>query len=150
MRGHEYCIKCAMACTRRASVILPAFSIRAYGEAAVPALGQCIVDVGYKSQRKKLPLVFVKSARELLFGQPWIDAFKAIRVNVKANDRYTSLINEFAVVFEPLNSSIKGHTAHLYFKPDAVFKMNQARPVPFAYRPLVEEELERLVKIEDF
>ena len=122
--------------------------IRAYGGAAVRALGQCDVDVVYEGQGKNLPLVFVESARERgLFGLPWIDAFKAVRVNnVDAEDRLAALLNEFADVFEPSTGSIKSHTAHLYFKPGAVFKMNKARPVPFAYRPLVEEELDRLVK----
>ena len=43
-------------------------------------------------------------------------------------------------------SSIKGHTGHLYLKDGAQFKLNKARPIPYAYRPLVEEELARLVK----
>lgn len=123
-------------------------SIRAYGGAAVPALGQCDVDVAYKIEHKRLPLVFVQSSSERgLFGIPWIDALNVVNVNnVDADDRLTALVNEFSDVFEPSTGSIRGHVAHLHFKPGAVFKINKARPVPFAYRPLVEEEIERLVQ----
>ena len=95
-----------------------------------------------------LPLVFVESPKErALFGLPWINAFKAVNVNnVDANSQLTALLKEFNDVFEPSTGFMKGHVGHLYFKPDAVFKMNKPPPVPYAYRPLVKEELERLVQ----
>lgn len=123
-------------------------SICAYGGAAVPAIGQCEVDVGYEGKQMRLPLVFVESPRVRgLFGVPWIDAFNAVQINnIDADDRLVALLKEFDEVLEPISGSIKGHVAHLHFKPGAVFRMNKARPVPFAYRPLVVEELERLVQ----
>ena len=126
----------------------PAPTIRAYGGATVPALGQCNVDVCYEGRHKRLPLVIVESQNaRALFGVPWIEAFNAVRVNnIDADDRLASLLKEFEDVFAPTSGSIKGHVAHLHFKPDSVFKMNKARPVPYAYRPIVEEELERLVQ----
>ena len=56
------------------------------------------------------------------------------------------LLKEFNDVFEPPTGCMKKYVGHLYFKPDAVFKMNKPRPVPYAYRPLVEAWLERLVQ----
>ena len=106
------------------------------------------MDVCYEGRHKRLPLVIVESQNaRSLFGVPWIEAFNAVRVNnIDADDRLASLLKEFEDVFAPTSGSIKGHVAHLHFKPDSVFKMNKARPVPYAYRPIVEEELERLVQ----
>lgn len=67
--------------------------------------------------------------------------------NVEADGQLAALLKEYADMFESTTGSIKGHVAHLYFKPGALFKLNKAWPVPFAYRPLVEEELERLVQV---
>ena len=117
--------------------------LRAYGGSEVPALGECDVDVEYKGQRLRLPLGFVNSTRERgLFGVPWISAFEAVTVNaIDSEERLSELLREFADVYEPSTGCIKGYTGHLYFKEGAPFKINKARSVPYAYRPLVEEEL---------
>jgi hypothetical protein len=65
--------------------------------------------------------------------------------NIDSDDQLATLLKEFDYVFAPSSGSIKCHLAHLHFKPDFVFKMNKARPIPYSYRPFVEEELERLV-----
>ena len=122
--------------------------LHAYGGGEVPALGQCDVEIEYEGQRRKLPLIFVEFPNKRgLFGLPWINAFKAVTVNnVDTNTSLTAMLNEFNDVFEPLTGLMKGHVGHLYLKPDAVFKMNKLRPVPYAYRPQVKVKLERLVK----
>ena len=73
------------------------------------ALGQCDVEVQYNSQRRMLPLVFVESPKErALFGLPWINVFKAVKVNnVYAYSRLTALIKEFNDVFEPSTGCMK-------------------------------------------
>ena len=115
-------------------VLKPAPRLRAYGGGEVAALGQCLVNVEYEGQRRRLPLVFVKSARERgLFGIPWINAFNAVKVNeVEEEFRLGAILSEFADVFEPATGCIKGHRGHLYLKPEPRFKMNKPRPVPFA------------------
>ena len=125
----------------------PAPRLRAYGGAEVPALGECDVDVDYKGRNLRLPLVFVNSSRERgLFGVPWISAFEAVTINaINSEERLSELLREFIDVFESSTGCIKGYTGHLYFKEGAQFKINKARPLPYAHRPLV-EELSRLVK----
>ena len=124
----------------------PAPRLRAYGGADIPTLGQCDVEVRFRGQRKRLPLVFVKSPREKgLFGRPWIKQFEILNVNsVSPDPRLSSLLDEFADVFGTSTGCIRGHKAHLYFKEGAQFRMNRSRPVPYAFRPAVESELERL------
>lgn len=128
--------------------LTPAPKLRAYGGGEIPALGKCEVEVQYESQRRKLPVVFVESPSvRALFGLPWITAFKAVNVNiVDADSRLSALLEEFRDVFEPSTVCIKGHLGHLYFKDNVMFKINKPRTVPYAYRPLVEAELERLVQ----
>lgn len=122
--------------------------ILAYRVAEVSALGQFLEDVGYAGYNKKQPLVFVESPRVLpLFRVPWIDTYYAVRVNnIDADDRLAALLKKFEDVFEQSSGSIKGYFAHQQFKPSAAFKINKASPVPFSYRPFVEEELERFVQ----
>ena len=90
----------------------------------------------------------MNSTRErCLFGVPWISAFETVTVNaIDSKERLSELLREFADVFEPSTGCIKGYTGHLYLKEGAPFKINKARSVPYAYRPLVEEELSRMVK----
>ena len=132
----------------RRPTLEPAPKLRAYGGAEIPTLGQAVVNVEYKGQRKQLPLVFVTSPQERgLFGRPWIEAFNAVSVNtVGAESRLSSLLQEFADVFETTTGCIKEHKAHLHFKPNAQFRINKPRPVPYAFRPAVEAELERLAQ----
>ena len=123
--------------------------LRAFGGTEVATIGQCLVEVGYKGRSLQLPLVFVQSTKgHGLFGAPWIRAFEAVTVNAVNNDdaQLSALLHEFSDVIEDRDEvgCIKGHRAHLYFKPDTEFRINKARPVPYAYRPLVEKELERL------
>ena len=114
----------------------------------VAALDQCLVNVEYEGQRRRLPIVFVKSSRKRgLFGIPWINSFDAVKVNkIGEDNRLDAILMEFAEVFAPATGCIKGHRGHFYLKPESLFKMNKPRPVPFAYRPQVEAELDRLEK----
>jgi hypothetical protein len=103
--------------------------------------------VEFKGQRLKLPLVFVTSPRKRgWFVRQLIEAFDAVSVNtVGANSRLNSLLQEFADVFDsPTTGFIRDHKANVHFKPDAQFRINKPRPVPYAYRQAVEDELERL------
>ena len=102
--------------------------------------------VKYSGKQKELQIVFINSTREKgIFDRPWFDAFKTLTVtNVNAEHRLSALIEEFADVFESSTGCIRGHKAHLIFKENAQFRLNRARPVPYAYRPAVESELIRL------
>ena len=130
--------------------LTPAPLLRAYGGSEIPTLGQCDVEVEFRSQRKRVPLVFAKSAKEKgLFGRPWIEQFNVLTLDtsvnsIDSNEQLSALLDEYADVFATATGCIRGHKAHLYFKDGAQFRMNKCRPVPYAFQPAVEKELERL------
>ena len=58
------------------------------------------------------------------------------------------LLEEFNDLFETTQiGTVRGHNTHLYFKPDAQFRISKPRPLPLAMKPRVEAELQRLVNI---
>ena len=57
------------------------------------------------------------------------------------------VLKEHDEVFQDNLSTLKGFEAKIYVDPNAQPKFCKARPVPYAVRSLVEQELERLVKL---
>ena len=60
----------------------------------------------------------------------------------------TSLLAEFSDLIDTSTlPQIKGFKAHLQIKPNSNFKLFKPRPVPYAFRPKVEAELDWLVSL---
>jgi len=57
----------------------------------------------------------------------------------------THRLQEYSEVFKKELGTMKGITAKIYIDPAAQPKYCKARPVPYALRPKIEEELERVV-----
>lgn len=55
-------------------------------------------------------------------------------------------MQKFADVFVITAGCIREHTAHIYLKPNAQFRINQPRSVPYAFRLAMETEFESLVQ----
>lgn len=128
----------------------PAPRLRAYGGTYRDIMGQTEVDVEYRGQVQRLPLAILETDKAVsLFGQPWIRAFNAINLHaVSEVPGLQSLLKEYEDLFESHKiGTIRGQKAHLYFKENAQFRLHKARPLPFALKPRVETELERLVSI---
>ena len=67
--------------------LTPAPLLRAYGGPEIPTLGQCDVEVEFRSQRKRVPLVFAKSpTAKGLFGRPWIKQFNVLTLQPSVNN----------------------------------------------------------------
>ncbi|XP_062620772.1 uncharacterized protein K02A2.6-like [Saccostrea cucullata] len=121
------------------------------GERIKPA-GVAEVSVRYQDQRKDLNLYVVKKAGVTLFGRDWL---KQITLNwpeikslatCKAGKNLKTVLNKHSSVFKDDWGTLKGIKAKLTVKPDAKPKFVKARQVPYALKPKVEVELEKLVK----
>ena len=113
----------------------PAPRLRAYGGANLHLLGQAEVDVKLRDREKRLSLLFLESDDVVpLFGQPWIKAFGAVSVHALTGTcGLNQLLEEFNDLFDTTQiGTVRGHKAHLYFKPDAQFRILKPRPLPLA------------------
>ena len=132
-----------------------------YNGERIQVLGTAKVDVGYKGKEYKgLPLTVVKGQRQSLFGLDWIgevtlqidlDNYNVHKVqNVQPEDSLSKLLERHKAIFDENQGTVKGVTASLLLKDDANPKFCPPRQIPFALKPLVEQEIQRLVDNQSF
>ena len=121
--------------------------LRAYGNNDLKVLGKVFVRVLYAGRSTMQCLYVVDSDNPNLCGRdlmPKIGIFLAgleEEANVNVLDAKLQLENFSADPNLPISSMV----AKVHLKQDAVPSWQKARPVPFHYRKLVEEALEKLV-----
>lgn len=146
--------------------------LKAYGGRPLNVRGKCVLDVKVGSKvQKKLNLIVVNERGSNLFGLDWSDAFDMTTGGTSAlqiveNDNISSAIYQKSKI---LAENLKGPLANITQKYSGVFVddlgkctktrasihlrentkpiFHNFRPIPFAVRKKVEEELSRLVDI---
>lgn len=134
---------------RKTDVLLKTYT----GELLQPE-GMLKVCVKLNKQRAKLPLYVVKGEAPPLFGREWLRnininwrEIKTVRTGHKASEEtLESVLNRHMEVFNKELGTLKGFEASLTLRPDHQPKFCQARGVPYALRPKVEAEIERLLQ----
>ena len=110
-------------------------------------LGLVEVDVAYSTQQATLPLYVVKGTGPSLFGRNWLGAIRpeweSIQTVQSAAVSVEKMLEEHKDVFEGLGE-LKGHRAKISVDPSAQPRFCKARPVPYALREKVDQELDRL------
>ena len=121
-------------------------------------LGIIKCDVRNHGQRRHLTLYITKTGTNTLLGRQWLRARKLNWAEIKAMhtaamiDDHTALtlpqlrtiIDKHSPVCEPGYGNFKGTNAKIYLQHDAQPKFMKTRNVPYALRPKVEEELDKL------
>ena len=138
-------------------VVLNECSLRlcTYDGSLLPVVGQAVVHVQYSGKSVDCPLVVVKSGKYGLLGRNWLSALQPDWMDIIHNihpvepvsvERASSfsVIEEFPTVFAEKLGCIQGVEAEIHVKPDAVPKCWSARPVPYALRPAIDKEVDRL------
>jgi len=128
-----------------------------YAGARLTPVGEIMVDVIFNGIRKNLPLIVVQADKyaPALFGRNWLDIFipNWREVFIPSEPTYAHAVTEttiealkakYAEVFKPGLGTVQGAKATLHLKEDARPIFHKARPVPFALRPAVEAELDRM------
>jgi len=80
-------------------------------------------------------------------GRDWLQEIKLNWPQLNHVEDHSDLheiLQEYSEVFKEELGTMKGITAKIYIDPAAQPKYCKARPVPYALRPKIEEELERL------
>ena len=133
-------------------------SFHAYAGTPLDVAGQILVDVEHNGQRATLPLLIVRaeSYAPPLLGRSWLTKIRLdwstlfspriSQVSVdQDNDVWVERLKEqYREIFKPELGTVKGVKAKLYLKENAKPVFQRARPVPYALRPAVEEELKRM------
>ena len=122
-----------------------------YTAERIKVLGCADMDVQYGSQRKKLRVYVVQGNRSCLLGRDWLKAIKLDWYNIatiqrEREDKVNQLHQSYQMVFDGQLGTITGYQASLQVKEGAQPRFIRARPVPFALKAAVEQELERLEK----
>lgn len=110
-------------------------------------LGQREVTVKYGDQEEQLTVTVVEGDGPSLLGRDWL---KHLRLNwaqishVQDSAQVEDLLKEFDELFQDELGTVENFTAKLILKGDAQPKFFRPRPIPFALKEAVEQELDRL------
>ena len=123
--------------------------LRSYSGEKLDLLGELQVSVKYGSQVLTLPLVVVKGNKTPLLGRNWLDHIKLNWSEIFAvqdTDPVKSLINKYNKLFEEGNGTIHNMKAHIALQENVKPVYRKARPVPYALKQPLEEQLDSLEK----
>jgi transposase InsO family protein len=132
-------------------------TLTAYGGMEIPVIGEVTVEITYGDQMASLPLyiVKVKDHAPPLLGRMWLQHLRLDWANlihdstvkhVREGNSLGTLLKSFQDVLAPGLGTVKDIRASLKLKENSVPVYCRPRPVPFALRTAVENELERMKK----
>ena len=114
----------------------------------IPVSGEVMVPVKYQNQQHHLPAMVVKSSGPNLLGRDWLQVIKLNWNNVfsiqEDNPQLQKMLDVHKDVFGEGLGTLKGTEAKIYVDSGAAPKYMKARPVPYALKAKVEQELDRL------
>nr|XP_037276689.1 uncharacterized protein K02A2.6-like [Rhipicephalus microplus] len=106
---------------------------------------EAMVKLGDKE--RQLPLFVMKGACSTLFGRSWMKAFKlgiAQTEGVNVVKSTGDLVSQYHEVFSEHLGTFHGVTSSIFVQKGAKPRFVKARPIPFALRDRVFEELQRM------
>lgn len=135
---------------QNSAIISPSdITLRTYLGEELPILGTTDIEVTYENQTVSLPLVIVKGEGASLFGRNWL---QQIRLNwssvnsINTDDSVQEIINRHPALFRSEIGTLQGVKAKLFVPPETQPHFYKPRPVAYAIKHKVEEELDRLQK----
>lgn len=123
--------------------------LRTYTGEELEVLGSIHTRVEYKGQRENLPLLVVGGGGPSLLGRNWLQKLKLdwqeIR-QLQQTETLQGLMQRHADVFKEELGELEGVKAKISVDPQAQPRFHKPRPIPFALKERVDQELERLEK----
>ena len=122
--------------------------LRAYNHMRLKVLGEAELQVQYGGRRYELLLRVVKEDGPSLIGKDWLQQIKldwsamCHWITPSQSDQMVkTLMHKYADVFKAELGTMKGIKAKLVLKAEVVPKFIRPRPIPFALKEAVEQEL---------
>jgi len=132
--------------------------LRTYTGEELGVLGKTTVSVMYNNQSANLPITVVRGTGPSLMGRDWLEHlnldWKSIfrvdgstnNTNRERDSELEAILCKYPEVFKEGLGTLKGTKAKIHITQDAVPKYYKARPVPYALKEKIEQELDRLEK----
>lgn len=125
--------------------------LKTYTGQPIQVVGQLTVKVTHNHQQKHLTLLVIKGKGPSLIGRDWLQHLKLdwqqlFQVHSLSRPDYSRVLDRHPDVFKEEMGCLKGTTANFQIHSEAVPKFYKSRPVPYALRSKVEDELDRLEK----
>ena len=128
--------------------------MKTYTGETLLAFGSADVEVkGYGKETAVLPLLIVEKEGPSLLGRNWLNTLRLdwsqlISVHhLQGSSALSAVLQRHPHVFEEGLGTLKGFKAKICVDPSSTPRFCKARPVPYAMRAMVEEELDRLVQL---
>ena len=126
--------------------------LKSYSGHEIPVLGEAKVQVSYGDQQACPPVIVTAGDGPALMGQNWLSVlrldWKQIKqISLEPCYQVEKLVSKYASLFDGDLGTIKGVTAHLKLRENATPQFFKPRPVPFALKEKIAEELKRLERI---
>ena len=99
----------------------------------------------YEGQRAHLPLFVLKGDSPSLFGRNWLESVRVDwkRIHQVQGSSLHDVLYRHQEAFGEELGMLKGYKAKIHIDAGATPRFCRARPVPYAMRTKVEQELER-------
>ena len=125
--------------------------LKTYTEEQIPLVGNIHVHVKYGSQEAKLVLVVIQGDAPTLLGHNWLkyiklDWNKITAIHSIKPELWKVLSQKHEALFQDDLSTVSSYQATLNLKPDVTPNFFKPRPVPFAIKEAIGQELYRMEK----
>ncbi|XP_039759590.1 uncharacterized protein K02A2.6-like [Pararge aegeria] len=124
-------------------------TLRTWTDTPVILLGQAKLQAQYRDIKCSLNVIIAKGRGPNLLGRDWLGPLNiALNINVIANSDLVNIektILKYSNIFRDGLGTFRGDPVTIHLKPGATPKFFKARPVPYAIKARVEEEIDRLV-----
>ena len=121
--------------------------LRTYTGEEVKAKGSCSVNVCYEGVEYSLPLLVVGGKGPSLLGRNWLEKIKLnwpiIKQLSSHYKRLQVILQKHAQLLEEGVGALQETKAKIHVDPTATPIFHKARPVPYALREKIEQDLER-------
>ena len=124
--------------------------LKTYTSEKITVLGEMDVDVKYEDQENTLTLLVIKGPGPSLIGRNWMShiQFNWSVIKHTRNSDYQNelevLLEKYKPVFSDTLGTMKNFSAHLELTENVKPKFFRPRPVPFALKDRIEQELDSL------
>ncbi len=123
--------------------------LRTYLGKELPILGTVEVNVEYESQNETLSLLVIKGQGASLFGRDWLKHFRLNWSSINSIDKdkvEDEIIQKHSPLFRSELGTLQGGEAKIFIPQNTQPRFFKPRPVAYALKDKVEQELSRLQK----